>query len=232
MIDRIHDNHYYSSNNNIGKKVNSNTETFSMDYSGRESVNKQELSREKENVAAKDALLHEEGADKGVLLELSPRKTESKTEVPQTQAEKMSDLIPERLKNLFRDIRAAFVRFFRGNAPAKEESADETGVFDETAASGEMSVSEYGSTDEADGVHLPTKIEHTFINDQNEQLNKSLSKAEEAYRAYAKMQEEKVLAKNSDLLTTYNRRGSFVKMNADDKNRILHAHPHQIDETF
>lgn len=226
MIDRIQDNNYYSGNKNYGKKVSSNTETFSMDYSGRESVKKQDLSQEKEEVNAKEVRQGDDSADKGVFLELSQPKNDSKsaTETIPQQPEKMSDLIPQRLKNLFRDIKAAFIRFFMGSAVEREEQ-------EEIAAVQEMSDLDAKEMLPVSPLQATTDKEQVF-DSENVQLNRSLTKAEEAYRAYAKMQEERTLARNSDLLTTYNKQGSFVKMNEDDKNRILHAHPHQIDETF
>lgn len=221
MIDRIQDNNYYSQNTAYGKKVKSNTETFSMDYSNREEVGQQEnIFGEKNSVDAGKLLMEDKDQDGGVRLELSSEKKERRTVEVTQEPERLSDLIPERLKNLFRDIKAAFVRFFSGNAASAqetEEQADDTGVKNVPAESEQLSI----------------KKEHIFEEEtETGQLSKSLTKAEEAYRAYAKMQEEKTLAKNSDLLTTYNKRGSFVQMNADDKNRILHAHPHEIDETF
>ena len=45
-------------------------------------------------------------------------------------------------------------------------------------------------------------------------------------------QGERMPARNSDLLTSYDKYGTIVKMDAGDRNRILHLHPHHIDEKF
>ena len=178
MIDRIQDNNYYSQNTAYGKKVKSNTETFSMDYSNREEVGQQEnISGEKNSVDAGKLLMEDKAQDGGVRLELSSEKKEHRTVDVTQEPERLSDLIPERLKNLFRDIKAAFVRFFSGNAASAqetEEQADDTGVKNVPAASEQLSI----------------KKEHMFGEEtETGQLSKSLTKAEEAYRAYAKMQE-------------------------------------------
>lgn len=213
MIDRIQGSHYYNQNTSYEKKVKSNTETFSMDDYRRESaIESKEKEKEKPTESAIEHLWEkEEDGEKGVHLELSAdNRTQQATQ--KEEPERLFDFVSSRFKTLWNDLKAAFLKFLKGDA------ADN--IPEDEVDTGQIQRSEQKI------------MEPEPVLNEAQQLKRSLSRAEEAYREYAKMQEEKSLAKNSDLLTTYNKKGSIVHVDAAEKNRILHAHPHQIDETF
>lgn len=81
-----------------------------------------------------------------------------------------------------------------------------------------------------------TVVDTSEISGEEEDAAADVPKTQEEFRreVLAQLYEngEKSLAKNSDLLTVYNKQGSLVQMDAGDKKRILHMHPNQVDETF
>lgn len=204
MIDRIGSGYNYQPQQ-LNKKVQSNTETFSMDYDRQDKAAQIEEKKDEKEDSAIEALLkkHQE-ADGGVKVELSNASAQTVKETSSEHSESMPGMIRERLKNLWSDIKAAFVKFFGGAERVAEEDI--------------------------------TVVEAQEIQEEEEQAAAELPKTQAQMREelLASLYEngEKNLAKNSDLLTTYNKNGSFVQINAGDKNRILHMHPNQIDETF
>lgn len=205
MIERIGSNYDYKPQK-LNKKVRSDTETFSMDYARQDKTRRidKEEKEQKEESAIEMLLRKQQEADGGVKVELS-KEASARTvkEKSSDNTESMTSFIRERFKNLWTDIKAAFVKFFGGVERVAEEDIT---VVDTMEA-----------LEEEEAVKEPPKTRAQM----REELLASLYE-----------NGEKRLAKNSDLLTTYNKRGSFVQMNAGDKNRILHMHPNQIDETF
>lgn len=200
MIDRIGNSYDYQPQQ-LNKRIKNNTETFSMEYGQQEKPVLDTEDNEKKEESAIEALLKkQQESDGGVSVELSQVQKQSVDGMNTVEETRMQGNLLERLKNLWSDVKAAFVKFF-------------TGVEVERVSQDEIIVEE---TQEEPVQDIPQTQEQA-----RQQLLESL---------YEKG--EKKLAHNSDLLTTYDKRGSFVQINAGDKNRILHAHPNQIDETF
>jgi len=205
MIDRIGNSYDYRPQQ-LNKKVQSDTETFSMDYARQDKtipIDKEDEREKKEDSVIEALLKKSQEPDGGVKVELSKTSAQNVKKTSSDNSESMTGGIRERLKNLWSDIKAAFVKFFGGIEKVAE---DDIAVVDTQEA-----------LREEDTVAEPPKTQ-----------------AEIRQELLASLYEngEKNLARNSDLLTTYNKNGSFVQINAGDKNRILHMHPNQIDETF
>lgn len=203
MIERIGSNYDYKPQK-LNKKVRSDTETFSMDYARQDKTRQIDKEEEKKEDSAIDMLLSkQQEADGGVKVELSKASARTVKEESSDNTESMASVIRERFKNLWTDIKAAFVKFFGGVERVAEEDITVVDTME--------------TLEEEEVFKEPPKTQAQM----REELLAALYE-----------NGEKKLSKNSDLLTTYNKRGSFVQMNAGDKNRILHMHPNQIDETF
>lgn len=199
-IDRIGSSHTYQVQK-LNKKVQSNTEAFSMKNARQE---KTVGDTEKEDLIIEALLRKSQEPDGGVKVELSKAGTQTVEKEHSVRDEGTSGVIWERLWNLWKDIKAAFVKFFNGGVERiKEEDI--------------------------------TVVDRSEVSEEEDAAADASKTQEETFRELlAELYEngEKKLAKKSDLLTTYNKRGSLVQMDAGDKNRILHMHPNQIDKTF
>lgn len=205
MIDRI-DGIGSSTYQQLNKRVQNNKEPFSLNDTRLE--RRVGEADKKEDSAIEAVLRKNQEADGGVKVELSGAVTKTAAEklpVRDGQEEGRSGDLWDRFLNLWKDIKAAFVKFFNGGV--ERISEEDTTVVDTGEISGE----------EEDAAADVPKTQEEF---RRELL------------AHLYENGEKRLAKNSDLLTAYNKQGSLVQMDAGDKNRILHMHPNQVDETF
>ncbi len=204
MIDRIDGIGGGSTYQQLNKRVQNNKEPFLLNDTRLE--RRVGEAEKKEDSAIEAVLRKNQEADGGVKVELSGAAAKAAAEKPPVQdrqEEGGSGDLWDRLLNLWKDIKTAFVKFFNGGV----ERIDEKDI---TVVDADESSREEADTD--------------------------VPKTQEEFRgellAHLYENGEKTIAKNSDLLTAYNKRGSLVQMNAGDKNRILHMHPSQVDERF
>lgn len=224
MIDNIRSNTYYEQKAPYaGHKVLSQTDAQSMHYQPQQF--EVEEVRKKTSDAVVDRLLEEEEKKSdGVELELSGYAPVAEQAVSKEE-EITASTVPEvtfsqRIKILFRDIKQAFLRFLGADVEV-------VGPEDVTV--------EQAQNEPADQTAMPDsdRTKTASASEQSERADKS-----NAYQIRQELYESlyengaKKLAKNSTLLTAYDKRGSLVQMDADEKNRILHMHPHKIDEVF
>lgn len=211
MIDRIDNNNYYNTYSSVGRKK-INTQDFSKSLNG--------------ELSAKNSTNKAEEANEGVKLDLSSsRNAEEETSFDNAQSKKQSDekalpittsITLEQIKDTILSfvnlIKDTWKTIWEDNSDNKEGKEKEQIL----ATIEEPGIDKYGK----DGKYK----EQMSLKQQNSDVEKVLkSKDINQLTAMITNNGKLKLAKNSQLLTTYNRQGKIVDLDGTQKERILHG---------
>lgn len=216
MINKVQNQVYTNQQPSYSRKITGNKDKFAMGYNPKQFVTEHNEKEEKDAVV--ERLLEKEEKQSGVELELSNyKKADGETEeVQQASVEQKEEkTFLQRLSILWKEIKQAFLNFL-GEDVEKIKP--------------EQIIVEDGKEAKTQTIEIP----ETAKMETPETSEATKTEALKTLEFYESLYENgtKKLAKNSTLLTAYDKRGVIIQRDANEEKRILHVHPHTIDELF
>lgn len=253
MIDKVNNQKYYNySKVNQQKRETTESAEFHMNL-GKEGViyEKSQKKPEKSQEAAINAEEQESGASSqrgGVKLEISNRGYEKSAREKQKsslieEVRKFAETAVNFLKSVWDKVwndkpkETEFPEILEEQLAEQEGISEETGLIlygENDAFPGETGNREIISEQEGTG-----RTEELYHRKLSNQIAESIYTQEEIRQLFRRGNQkeiedflsnhgEKQLARNTDLLTQYDKRGSLVGLNSSDKDLILHGNKNQI----
>lgn len=218
MINKVQNQLYTNQQASYNRKLTGNTDKFATSYNPRQFVMEHNEKEEKKDAVLERLLDKEDEKQAGVELELSNYKeadggTEEVQQVAVEQKEEKTFL--QRLSILWKEIKQAFLHFL-GEDVEKIKP--------------EQIIVEDGEEAKTETIEIPETAKMETL-ETSEATKTEALKTPEFYESLYENGTKK-LAKNSTLLTAYNKQGVIVQRDANEEKRILHVHPHTIDELF
>lgn len=219
MIDRVGNGPGYEYTRVNDRKINNNAagtgEKFQLDYGKEGAIYEPSSAALKEQQAEKKVATqtakNQQAEAAGVKLTLSSTGIE-KAEESKKESASFIDAMTEWLNKTIESIKA-FVKGIWNDTPVETTSSNETISLDEEISASQ----EADMADDAKEVIATTKPKTQF------------EKAKAEAEAFLASTEGKKVARNSDLLTYYDRHGLVVSLSASDKQRILYGDKNHID---
>lgn len=223
MVDRVGNGPGYEYNRVNERKINSSAsgtgEKFQLDY-GKEGAiyepSSTALEKQHAQKSATSSRSQETGKaeENGVKLTLSNAGLE-RSETVKQESTSIMDMVTGWVNKIVDTIKGIFSSFW--NETGEENSAVETKNVEENAMDWEVST----ATETMKGTENPVET----IQKPRTQFEKAKAEA----NAFLASTEGKKVARNSDLLTYYDRHGMVVSVSASDKQKILYGDKNHID---
>lgn len=241
MIDRVGNGAGYTYSQINEKKVNTSAagtgEKFQLDYGkegaiyepSSEALKKQQAEKKSQKPLTDPAKAEEEG----VRLTLSSTASVSERENKATEtarSEGIFDAVTNIVNKVFEAIKGFFSSIWN-DTPQETVGADETAEETQLEATASEKVGEGATASEkvGEGATASERAdeEPAILSESKPKTRFEMAKAEaEAFLASA---EGKKVARNSDLLTYYDKHGSVISVSPSDRQRILYGDKNQIE---